>query len=290
MRRLIHRHWKHSLIVVLVAGLIPPSAIARTSTCPELIKPQSPVRSVDASSASSGQLTAVSRTGTDVAEATLVMNFGTNRNRDVRTQTYRLSDGMDPSHVRVSTINDIVNGNDPLPIANQQLTYRAGPSPTTGLVNVRVCYDPGAQNEPAPGRYVGALLVSAPGAKPVPLAVELTFRDTRVWLTIAALLVGILAGIVLQAITTFQQAPKSSRPKAIWPYVFNFRALVGLGVGVVAAFTAYGNLVEGDATWRVTAPSLLALAGATFGAVVVGKTATDLKSPTEKERSKGLAV
>lgn len=279
-----------SAITVLLIGLAPAGAAARDSTCPELIKPQSPLPPKDARASSSGSFIAVDSKGAPIDEASLTMDFGTSRNRDVRTQTYELSGGLDPDGVRVSTVNDIVRGNDPLPIANGQLTYRAGKNSSTGLVNVRVCYDPGGPREPAPGRYVGALLVSAPGAKATPLSLELTFRDDQVWKAIVALVLGILAGAGVQAIAMFQQAPQDRRPRSPWPYIFNFRTVIAVGTGVVAAFTTYGKLVEGDPTWDSTMTALVALAGATFGATLAAKTAVDLKGPTSKEKTRGLAA
>jgi hypothetical protein len=214
------------------------------------------------------------------------MDFGDNRSREVRTQTYSLSKGLDPSTVRVSTVNDIVSGSKTLPIGHQQLTYRAYDNPTTGLVNVRVCYDPGGYREPSAGRYVGALLVTAPGAKASPLAVEFTVRDNATAEVILALLVGILAGTAVQAIATFQQTPKNDRPSKKLSYILNFRSVTSIGIGVVAAVGTYGKFVEGDPIWSATGPSLLSLAGATFGATLAAKTAVDLKGPTEKEKRK----
>jgi hypothetical protein len=279
-----------SAIALLVVGAVPALATARESTCPDLIKPQAPVPATSAAASSAGVFAPVDNTGSEIDEASLAMDFGTSRSRDVRTQTYRVSSAIDPDTVRVSTVNDIVRNNDPLPIANGQLTYRAGKSSSTGLVNVRVCYDPGGPHEPAAGRYVGALLVSAPGAKATPLSLELTFRDDQVWKAIVALVVGILAGAVVQAIAMFQQAPQQRRPSSPWPYIFNFRTLISVGTGVVAALSAYGKLVEGDPTWDGTGTALLALAGATFGATLAAKTAVDLKGPTSKEKTKGLAA
>jgi hypothetical protein len=276
---------------LLAGSAMPANAVARESTCPELIKPQSPVSAASATSADSGGFfTAVDSSGSAIDKATLAMDFGINRNRDVRTQTYRLSPNIDPDDVRVSTVNDIVRGNDPLPIANGQLTYRAGKIPSTELINVRVCYDPGGAREPGPGRYLGALLVSAPGAKATPLSLELTFRDDQIWKALVALLVGILAGAAVQAFAIFQQAPRGRRPRRIRPYILNFRALFAVSAGIVAAFTAYDKLVAGDPTWDASGSALVALAAATFGATMTTKTALDVIGPTGKERSKGLAA
>lgn len=278
-----------SLIALLVFALAPTAAAARESTCPELIKPQPPFAQPSTVNTPPGHLIAVNGDGTTLNKASLAMDFGGERDRDVRTQTFRLSDGLDPRSVRVSTVNDILNGNDPLPIANQQLTYRAGVSPVTELVNVRVCYDPGAVHKPGAGRYVGVLLVSAPGAKAAPLTVEFTFRDDQ-WLgAVVALIAGILAGVAVQAIAAFQQAPKGTRPKSIWPYLISFRTLLSVAAGVVAAIATYGKVVEGDPTWNSAGPTLLVLAGATFSATLAAKTAIDLKGPTDKEKTKGLA-
>jgi fructose-specific phosphotransferase system IIC component len=153
---------------------------------------------------------------------------------------------------------------------------------------VRVCYDPGANHEPAPGRYIGSLWVSAPGAAAVPLTLEFTFRDNGLVGVFLALLLGILAGVVVQAIAAYQQAPKETRPKKLGPYLINFRTLLIVGAGIVAGATAYGR-IESDPTWNSTVPTLLALAGATFGATLAAKTATDLKGPTEKEKTSGMA-
>lgn len=279
-----------SAISLVLIGLVPTGAAARESTCPELIKPQSPLSPGKAKSSSTGYFIAVDNEGGPIDEATLAMDFGTSRNRDVRTQTYELTDGLDPDTVRVSTVNDIVRGNDPLPIANGQLTYRAYTNRSTGLVNVRVCYDPGGAREPEAGRYFGALLISAPGAKATPLALELTFRDDQTWKAIAALLVGVLIGVFIQAIALFQQAPPVRRPKKIWPYVFNLRSLVVLGTGLAVAFTTYGQVVDGDPTWSASISELGKLAGAAIAATLAAKTAADLKGPTEKEKTKGLAA
>jgi len=275
------------LIAALLTGLVPATAAARESACPDLIKRQSAVAQASTDTAPTGRLTAVNGSSAPIADATLVMDFGASRNREVRTQTYSLSAGLDPDTVRVSTVNDIVDGNKTLPIGHQQLTYRAYDNPTTGLVNVRVCYDPGGYREPDAGRYVGALLVTAPGAKAAPLAVEFTLRDNETGAAIIALLIGILAGTAVQAIATFQQTPKKERPSKAWAYIFNFRSAASIGTGVVAAIGAYGKFVEGNSVWEATGPSLLSLAGATFGATLAAKTFVDLKGPTEKEKAKG---
>jgi len=289
VRNPINSYGRFLLVTVLAIGLVPTAAAARESTCPELIKLQAPLAQ-SSTAPVKGRLTAVNGDATTIPKATLVMNFGASRGRDVRTQTYSLSGGLDPSTVRVSTVNDIVNGNKPLPIGHEQLTYRAGANPTTGLVNVRVCYDPGGYHQPDPGRYVGALLVTAPGAKAVPLAVEFTFRDDETAGVIIALLVGILAGTIVQAIAAFQQAPAASRPSGIRPYIVNFRSLASIGAGVVAAIGTYGKVVEGDPIWNASAPTLLALAGATFGATLAAKTFIDLKGPTAKEKDAGIST
>ena len=269
--------------------MFPIAASARESACPALIKPQTPV-TLPASNPVTGHLNAVNGEGNDVDEASLAMDFGPDRARDVRTQTYRLSPGLDPTSVRVYTVNDIVDHNDPLPIGHQQLTYRAGTTPAGDLVNVRVCYDPGGYREPTAGRYVGALLVTAPGAKSVPLAVEFTFRDNNLIAIVAALLIGIVAGVVLQAFAIRQQAPKETRPTTVRSYLLNFRILFAVGGGVVGALTAYSKLVADNPTWDGSVSSLLSLVTAAFGATVVTKAAFDLKSPTETEKDAGLAA
>lgn len=284
------RYGRLLIFALSVFVLQPATAAARQSTCPEVIKPQAPLRQTNPVGLPLGHLTAVSGDGTPLNEASLVMDFGGNRERDIRTQTFRLSEGLDPSSVRVSTVNDIPNGNDPLPTGHEQLTFRAGVSRVSGLVNVHVCYDPGAVNQPNAGRYAGVLLVTAPGARATPLAVEFTFRDDQ-WLgAVMALLIGILAGVAVQAIATYQQAPKLTRPKKVWPYLLNFRTLLSLAAGVVAAVATYGKVVEGDPTWNSAGPTLLVLAGATFSATLAAKTAIDLKAPTEKEKGGGLAT
>ncbi len=279
-----------SILALSIFVLLPATAIARKSTCPEVIKPQAPLAQTAPLGLPPGHLTAVSGNGTPLKEASLVMDFGGNRERDIRTQTFRLSEGLDPNSVRVSTVNDIPNGNDPLPTGHEQLTFRAGVSRVAGLVNVHVCYDPGAVNQPNAGRYAGVLLVSAPGARAAPLSVEFTFRDDQ-WLgAVMALLVGILAGVAVQAIATFQQAPKRTRPKKVWPYLFNFRTLLSAAAGAVTAIATYGKVVEGDPTWNSAGPTLLVLAGATFSATLAAKTAIDLKGPTDKEKGGGLST
>lgn len=288
MRRRTTRRQMLPLVTVLAFGLWPAAAMAQDSTCPDLIKPQPRPKALLSAGTGEGQITAVAGDGTPIPKPTLVMDFGSNRGRDVRSQTFRLSPGLDPNSVHLSVVNDINNKNDPLPIGDEQLTYRVGVDHATGWVNVRVCYDPGANREPAPGRYTGSLWVSAPGATAVPLTLEFTFRDKRLVGVFLSLLLGILAGVVVQAIAAYQQAPKETRPKKIKPYLINFRTLLTVGAGFVAAATAYGR-IESDPTWSSTAPTLLALAAATFGATLAAKTATDLKGPTEKEKAKGMA-
>ena len=285
MHHHINRYWGLSLIAVLITGLVPATAAARESSCPDVIKPEPTVAQQSTAGATKGRLTAVDGKNDPIGDATLVMDFGGDRSREVRTQTYSPSPDIDPSTVRVSTVNDIVSGSKTLPIGHKQLTYRAYVN-QAGLVNVRVCYDPGGFREPAAGRYVGALLVLAPGAKATPLAVEFTIRDNETAEVILALLIGILAGTAVQAIAMFQQTPKNDRPSKKLSYILNFRSLISIGIGVVAAIGAYGKFVEGDPVWAATGPSLLSLAGATFGAILAAKTAVDLKGPTEKEKRK----
>jgi hypothetical protein len=286
------RHLKFTYCLTLAlasfAWLLPASAMARESTCPNLIKPQAPIK-LKRGGPTVGHLTPVDGQAQPIGKATLIMDFGPNRGRNVRTQTYRLSRRLDPEKVRVYTVNDIIAGNDPLPIGHQQLTYRAGANATGELVNVRVCYDPGATNEPEPGRYVGALLVSAPGAKTVPLGIEFTFRDDNLPAAVIALVIGVLAGVILQAAAIRQQAPQDRRPKGIKAYIFNFRIMIAIGGGAVGALTAYSKLVSENPTWDCSDVSLLALASAAFGATVVTKSALDLKGPTASEKSSGLA-
>lgn len=287
----------HRIAALLIAlpaiciWLPTPAAAARESFCPELIKRQLPNAAASSTTAidPGKSLTAVNGEGTAVAKATLAMDFGGSRNRSVRTQTYRLSQGIDPASVRVSPVNDFVSGNRPLPIGHEQLTYRAGLDRATGLVNVRICYDPGGFAEPTPGRYVGAMMVTAPGVEPEPMAVEFTFRDNDYVSVFFALLIGIVAGAVVQGIAMYQQAPKGGRPPGWRPYLLNLRTLVSVGAGVVAAIAAYSKTVEGDATWDATAATLLSLSGATFFGTLAAKTAADLKGPTQKEKDKGLA-
>jgi hypothetical protein len=288
MTRRAVRQSAFSLVTILACCLIPAAAAARSSTCPELIKPQPSPTATIASSASNGQLTALAGDGNPASKATLVMDYGTNRGRDIRTQTYRLSPGLDPNTVHLSLVNDINSENDPLPIGNRQLTYRVGVDHATGFVNVRVCYDPGAEHEPAAGRYTGSLLVSAPGAKPVPLALEFTFQDKGLLGVVLFALLGVLAGVVIQAFAAFQQAPTETRPKKIWPYLFNFRTLLAAGTGAVAGLTAYGK-IESNPIWHSTMTTLLEIGGATLAATLAGKTLIDLKGPTEKEKDRGVA-
>src|SRR5258705_12457139 len=66
-------------------------------------------------------------------------------------------------------------------------------------------------------------------------------RDDDIASAVIALLIGILAATAVQAIATFQQAPRGDRPPGIWPYIFNFRSLASIATGVVAAIGAYGN-------------------------------------------------
>jgi len=288
MARHLIRNCAPLLIAVLAAGLLAPAAEARESSCPELIKKQLPA-SATASSNPRGSLEAVNNEGVPIPKATLVMDFGSNRSRDVRTQTYRISGNLNPDAVRVAPVNDFVSGNTPLPIGHEQLTYRAGVDQATGLVNVRVCYDPGGHAEPSPGRYVGAMVVSAPGIRPVPMAVEVTIRDNELASVMLALLIGIAAGAAIQAIAMYQQAPRRTRPAGWRPYLLNLRTLVSVGAGVVAAIATYSKAVDGDPTWNATAATLLSLASATFFGTLAAKTAADLKGPTQKEKERGFA-
>lgn len=278
------------LSTAVVVAVFAPVAGARESSCPELIKKQSPAsRPATKSAAPTGRLEAVNSEGVPIPKATLVMDFGSNRNRDVRTQTYRVSGNLNPEAVRVAPVNDFVSGHKPLPIGHEQLTYRVGVDRATGLVNVRVCYDPGGYAEPTPGRFVGAMMVTAPGADPVPMAIEFTVRDNELASVVIALLIGIAAGAIVQAIAMFQQAPKRSRPTGWRPYLFNLRTLVSVGAGVVAAIATYSKAVDGDPTFDATAATMLSLASATFFGTLAAKTAADLKGPTEKEKERGFA-
>ncbi|HET8863611.1 MAG TPA: hypothetical protein VFM94_10215 [Solirubrobacterales bacterium] len=289
-RHLTRGHKGLLLLLAALLAVLPTSAAARESRCPELIKKQSPAAaSASKSSASEGNLEAVNGEGVPIPKATLVMDFGSKRNREVRTQTYRLSGNLNPDTVRVAPVNDFVSGNKPLPIGHEQLTYRVGVDKATGLVNVRVCYDPGGYAEPTPGRYVGAMMVSVQGAAAVPMAVEFTVRDNELAGVVIALLIGIVAGALVQAIAMYQQAPQDTRPSGWRPYLFNLRTLVSVGAGVVAAIATYSKAVDGDPTWNATAATLLSLASATFFGTLAAKTAADLKGPTEKEKKKGLA-
>lgn len=278
------------MLVLIAAGSIPATAMARESTCPELIKPQDEIEAEAPPDTPPGALNPVSSEGQTIGKATLAMDFGTDRARDVRTQTYRIAGDVDPETIRVSPINDFVNGNKALPIGHEQMTYRAGikRAGRQELVNVRVCYDPGGASEPDPGRYAGAFLVSGDNAESV-LAVELTFQDDNLVAVIFALLLGIVAGVALQAIAIRQQAPKGSRPENPRAYLLNFRILLALGGGAVAAIGAYSKLVAGDPTWDGSIASLFSLTSTTFGATVVTKAAIDLKGPTETEKREGLA-
>lgn len=271
---------------LFVIASLPTKADARESTCPDTVKPQTPIPGAHTDT-KHGRIIPVSSTGTPLESATLTMEFGLNRDRAVRTQTYRVSGGIDPDAVRVSTVNDFVRGNEALPISNGQLTYHASTNPGTGLVNVRVCYDPGGEKEPTPGRYIGSLLVSAPSAMESTLALQLTFQDDETWKPYMALIVGILGGLGVIAIAAYQQAPESTRPKRLYPYVFNLRMLVALVTGLVAAYAAYGKLVDSDPTWDDTKVTILALVGASFSATLAGKTVSDLKGPTDKEKDQG---
>jgi hypothetical protein len=277
------------LIAIALSGLVTETAAARESSCPSLIKKQSK-RPIPAEPPSpNGTLTAVNDEGIPIPKATLVMDFGSGRDRDVRTQTFQLSGDIDPATVRVSPVNDFVSGNEPLPIGHEQLTYRAGVDSATGLINVRVCYDPGGHAEPAAGRYVGGMTVSAPGVKAAFLSLEVTIRDNGLAGVIFALMIGIAAGAAVQAIAMYQQAPKQSRPSGWQPYLLNLRTLVSVGAGVVAAIATYSKVVDGDPTWNGSVAALLSLASATFFGTLAAKTAADLKGPTQKEKEKGLA-
>ncbi len=287
-RTALHR-WLPLLFAALIPALLPTAAAARESTCPELIPRQRDAVEADKAGNPSGRLIPLDRDGTGLGQATIAIDFGAGRDRQIRTQTYRPSPGVDPETIRVTPLSDILSEDHSLPTSEEQLTMRVGVDPITHWAKVRVCYDPGAKREPAPGRYVGTLTVISPEAKPVALGVEFTFRD-RSWVGAAfALLLGILAGIAVQAIASYQQAPKETRPRTVRPYVVNFRTLLSIGAGVVTAIATYGRVVEADPTWNSTGPTLLALAGATFSATLAAKTAVDLKGPTEKERDKGLA-
>jgi hypothetical protein len=297
MRQLNRRYALLLLVTACIVGSAPVNAGARESTCPDVIKPQAALK---ASSLNNGgtsspddveavSLAPISADGVAIGKATLALSFGRERSEKVRTQTFLVPPGVDPDTVRVSTLNDFVDGNDALPIAHQQLTYRAGKSPDGEHVNVRVCYDPGGLREPDPGNYVGALWVKAPGAKPALLTVEFSLSDDDLTGVIAALLIGILAGVVLQALAIRQQAPKDKRPTGFRSYFLNFRILIAAGGGAVAAIGAYSKLVAGDPTWDGSVSSLFSLVTATFGATVVTKAAIDLKGPTETEKKDGLA-
>lgn len=278
------------LLLTAALAVSGPGTAAARETCPHLIKRQDPVAVPSATVPPGQTMTAVNNEGAPIQRATLVMDFGSSREIEVRTQTYRVSNGIDGHTVRVAPVNDFVSGNTPLPRGPQQLTYRAGVDPTTGLVNVRVCYDPGSGKEPAAGRYVGAMMVSAPGVAAIPLTVEFTVRDNDLAGAVIALILGILVGLVVQAIAIYQQAPKDSRPPGWRPYLINLRTLFSAGAGVVAAIATYSKAIDGDPTWNASVATLFALASASFFGTLAAKTAADLKGPTKKEKSKGLAV
>jgi hypothetical protein len=278
-----------AVLALLAGGAFAADAAARESTCPELIKPQGEIEVSGLDGVPPGLLEPVNSEAATIGKPKLTMDFGSGRERSVRTQTYRLSGEVAPETIRVSTINDFVDGNTVLPIGHDQMTYRAGlrQAGRGELVHVRVCYDPGGFREPKPGRYSGALLVSGDNAESV-LAVELTFRDDNLFWVIVALLLGIGAGVLLQVGVLRQQAP-ANRTHNWRAYLFNFRIVIAMGAGVAAAIGAYSQLVAGDPTWDGSLGSLFKLTTTTFGATVAAKAFADLKGPTETERREGLA-
>ncbi len=193
-------------------------------------------------------------------------------------------------------------------------------------VRLYLCVDPQPEGNDRlkPGTYTGSVLFGArtdraPHLAPVPVTV--TVRDSRNWLALIAVLVGVSVGIVIRAAADISAAPGkqpdddengaqqdppagdpnrhdpgagekevTNVPPNPYDYVFSLRFLAMLVGGLAGGLFVYGPLFADDPSASVDLfDSLIPLTVAAFTATLAAKSIADLPPPSLDERKKGLA-
>ena len=242
----------------------------------------------------------------------LMFAFGARSNALIRRQSFKSQEPDDKQgFVLLADVSDEETG-EALPLGTINAKLASVPV-LDKAVRLSVCIDPVAENGDRleAGTYSGAVAFGLHTARPQVLGsvpVELTVRDDHKLVVMAAILIGVIAGIVVRASGDIAQATgkpagqddattiktitvdESLVPPAPQDYFFSLRFLVMLAGGLVGGLLVYGPLYadKPDATIDLF-DSLIPLTAAAFTATLAAKSLADLRSPTLDERKKGIA-
>ena len=236
----------------------------------------------------------------------LTFKFGHTSSAIIRRQSFTAKGGKKSyGFTLLEDLTDEETGND-LPAGTIKgkvgsiSVLRAG-------IRLSVCIDPEPVGEPRidPGTYTGAVAMgtraeSAQALTSIPVTVSIA--DDRDLIAMAAVLIGVIAGLIVRAAGDMSQATgrrlEGHDPDEKVPllppdprdYLFSLRFLVMLAGGLIGGILVYGPLFADapDATVDLF-DSLVPLGAAAFTATLAAKSLADLKGPTLTERAQGLS-
>jgi hypothetical protein len=245
--------------------------------------------------------------GAKEADPELAFQFGHTKGAIIRRQSFAAKGAGAKSYgfALLADLTDEETGND-LPMGTIKgkigslAVLRAG-------IRLSVCIDPEPPGEPRinPGTYTGAVAIGtraerAQALTPVPVTVSVA--DDRDLIALAAVFIGVIAGIIVRAAGDLSQAtgralddqPADEKAPILPPdpkdYFFSLRFLVMVAGGLIGGLLVYGPLFADDPDATVDVfESLIPLAAAAFTATLAAKSIADLKGPTLRERAQGLS-